>query len=119
MTLGKDSGVISERTDIAVRVSLQLNPTATQGSDFSINMLDVIIPFEPSVQSVNLPINIIDDALPEVVESFILSVESANFGFGAERVDTFAETEVFITDNDSECLIVSFINVLVYNIVTL
>ena len=112
MTLAKDSGVISERTDISVRVSLQPNPTATQGSDFSVTMLDVIIPFEPSVQSVDIPINIIEDALPEGVESFILSVESADFGFGAERVDTFAETEVFITDNDSEgFLVYAFIDI--------
>ena len=103
ITLAKDSGIVSERNDIAVTISLRPGSSATQGSDFSVTMLNTRIDFEPGEQSISVPLNIIDDALPEGVESFILSVESADFGFGATRMDTFPETEVFITDNDGTC----------------
>ena len=104
VTLAKDSGVISERNDIAVRITLLPDPTATQNSDFSITMLDVRIDFDPGAESIDVPINVLEDALLEGVESFRLRVASDDFGFGAERMDTFQDTEVFITDNDSEFL---------------
>ena len=101
VTLAKDSGIVSERNDIAVRISLQTGSTATQGSDFSVVNLDARIDFEPSAQSINIPLSIIEDSLPEGVESFTLSVASADFGFGVVRVDTFETTEIFIADDDS------------------
>lgn len=64
-------------------------------------MLETRIDFDPDVQSIDIPVSILQDELPEGTESFTLSVESVDFGFGAQRFDTFAETEVFITDNDS------------------
>ena len=100
VTLAKDSGIISERNDIAVTISLQSGSSATQGSDFSVTLLNTRIGFDPSDQSISVPLSIIEDALPEGVESFTLSVASADFGFGATRRDTFEETEIFIIDND-------------------
>ena len=100
VTVAKDSGIISERNDIAVTISLQSGSSATQGSDFSVTLLNTRIDFDPSDQSISVPLSIIEDALPEGVESFTLSVASANFGFGATRRDTFEETEIFIIDND-------------------
>ena len=67
-------------------------------------MLDVRIDFDPGAESIDVPINVLEDALPEGVESFRLRVASDDFGFGADRIDTFQDTQVFITDNDSEFL---------------
>ena len=101
VTLAIDAGRISKRTDIAARISLDVPiSTATPNSDFSIPLLDSRIDFENSDQSINIPLSILEDGLPEGVESFTLSVESADFPFDATRTDTFPTTQVFITAND-------------------
>ena len=100
VTLTKDSGVVSERNDIAVQVTLIPGSSATLDSDFTIAMLGTTIEFAPDQQTRDVSITILQDLLPEGVESFSLSVESAGFGFGATRVDTFETTQVSIIDND-------------------
>ena len=101
VTLAKDAGRISQRTDIAAMISLGPSPSATPDSDFSITLLGSDIDFNPSDQSINIPLSILEDSLPEGVESFTLSVVSAgNFPFGAARTDTSPTTQVIITDND-------------------
>ena len=102
ITIANDGGVVSERTDIAVNISLQGVPTATQGVDFEVIQLDTTIQVEPGVQSVNIPVTIIEDLLPEGVESFTLTVFSVGFGFSGQRTDTSSATEVFIVDKDSK-----------------
>ena len=92
---------MSERTDVAVNISLQGPSTATQGVDFEVLQLDTTIQVEPGVQEVNISVDILEDLLPEELESFTLTVSSVGFGFSAERTDTFATTEVFIMDDDS------------------
>lgn len=101
ITLEKDSNRVSERNDIAARITLDNIRTATEGVDFSI-VVDTVIPFSSSEQSVNIPLSILEDTIPEGVESFTLVVESAGFAFGANRVNTFERTQVVINDNDSE-----------------
>jgi hypothetical protein len=102
ITVAKDGGVVSERTDIAVNISLQGIPTATPGEDFEVIQLNTVVSIDPDDQEVNIPVSILEDLLPEGVESFTLTVARASdgFGFSADRTDTFATTEVFITDND-------------------
>ena len=100
VTVAKDGGVVSERTDIAVRITLQGGSTATQGVDFEVTQLDTVISVAPGVRSVDIDVTTIEDMLPEGAESFTLTVASAGFGFSADRTNTFATTEVFITDND-------------------
>ena len=100
MTIAKDGGVISERIDIRVTIMLQSGSTATNEADFEVDQLETVISLDPGVQSVDIPVDILDDQLPEGVESFTLTVSSAGFGFTPPRTDTFATTEVFITDND-------------------
>ena len=100
VTLTKDSGVISERNDIAVEVSLIPGSSATLGSDFTIAMLGMTIEFSPDQQTRDVSITILQDLLPEGVESFSLSVDSVGFAFDATRVDTFETTQVSIIDND-------------------
>ena len=101
ITLAKDSGIVSERNDIAVSVSLTGSGSATQSVDFTFSLLDSRIDFDFEQQSIDIPISIINDELPEGTESFTLSVVSVGFGFAAQRQDTFETTEVFIEDNDS------------------
>ena len=108
LLIRKDSGVVSERTDIAATISLITtpSPSATEGTDFEIPLLDTRIDFNPAmgntpeVVAVSIPLSIIDDQLPEGQESFSLRVASADFVFSAPFLDTFATTEVFINDND-------------------
>ena len=100
VTLAKDAGRMSQRSDIAASISLGPGPSATPHRDFSIPLLDSRIDFENSDQSINIPLSILEDNLSEGVESFTLSVESADFLFDATRTDTFQTTQVFITDND-------------------
>ena len=99
VTIANDGGVVSERTDIAVNISLQGVSTATQGEDFEMNHLNTTIQVDPGVQEVNIPVIILEDLLPEGVESFTLTVFSVGFGFSAESMDTFATTEVFIRNS--------------------
>ena len=101
VTLAKDSGIVSERNDIAVSVSLSGPSSATQSVDFTVSLLDSRIDFDFEQQTFNIPISIINDELPEGTESFTLSVMSVDFGFASQRQDTFETTEVFIQDNDS------------------
>ena len=101
ITLAKDSGIVSERNDIAVSVSLTDSVSATQSVDFTFSLLDSRIDFDFEQQTFNIPISIINDELPEGTESFTLSVRSVGFGFAAQRQDTFGTTEVFIEDDDS------------------
>ena len=101
VTLAKDAGRMSQRSDIAARVFLDPpNPPAMPNSDFSITLLDSRINFEESDQSINIPLSILEDSLAEGVESFTLSVVSADFPFRAARTDTFPMAQVVITDND-------------------
>ena len=100
MTLAKDAGRMSQRTDIAAMVSLGPNPSSTLISDFSITLLDSRINFEESDQSINIPLSILEDNLPEGLESFTLSVVSADFPFRAAWTDTFPTAQVVITHND-------------------
>ena len=100
MTLAKDAGRMSQRSDIAASISLGPGPSATLIIDFTISLLDSRIDFGNSDQSINIPLSILEDNLSEGVESFTLSVETADFPFSATRTDTFPTTQVFIRDND-------------------
>ena len=108
LLIQKDSGVVSERTDIAATISLITtpSPSATEDTDFDIPLLNTRIDFDPAmgntpeVVAVSIPLSIIDDQLPEGQESFSLRVASADFTFSAPLLDTFATTEVLINDND-------------------
>ena len=100
ITLAKDSGVLSERNDIVVTVSLTGQPTATQGSDFQVTLLDTDIRFGPDDVTVDIPLSILEDQLPEGLESFSLLVEDVGFPFNTPRINTFEVTQVVIRDND-------------------
>lgn len=110
LLIRKDSGVVSERTDISARISLIGTPSATQGTDFQIT-LNTRIDFDPETENapevvaVPIPLTVIDDQLPEGQESFSLTVVAAEFAFSAPLLDTFATTEVFINDNDGTYVI--------------
>ena len=99
VVLRKDSGRISERTDIAVRVDLSGTFSALDGPDFKVALLNTTIDFDPDEQEEIIPLTIIHDNLQEGLESFRLTVTSVDLRFGP-RSDTFATTEVFITDSD-------------------
>ena len=108
LLIRKDSGVVSERTDIAATISLIMtpSPSATEGTDFEITLLNTriyLVPAtgnRPEVVAVSIPLTIIDDQLPEGQESFSLRVTAADFMFSAPLLDTFATIEVVIVDND-------------------
>ena len=104
LRLAIDSGIISERNDISVRLSLLPNGTATEGRDFRLLLLDSVIEFAPGVQSVFVPLEILEDPFLEGMESFVLTVESAGFGFYPERMATFSQTTIFIIDDDNGML---------------
>ena len=108
VVLRKDSGRISERTDIAVMVDLSGTFSATRGPDFEVALLSTRIDFAPNEQEETISLTIVDDNLPEGLESFRLTVTSVELGFGP-RSDTFATTEVFITDNDGTCCVVNIV----------
>ena len=99
VVLRKDSGRISERTDIAVRVYLSGTFSATRGPDFEVALLNTKIDFAPNEQEETISLTIVEDNLPEELESFRLTIISVGLRFGP-RSDTFATTEVFIRDND-------------------
>lgn len=105
VVIRKDSGVSSERTDIDVRIELTGNSSATPGIDFQIPLLNTTIHFDPvtpntpETMQVAIPLNIIDDSIFEEQESFTLKISKlADLQFGPLH-DTFATTEIFITDN--------------------
>ena len=125
LLIRKDSGVVSERTDIAATISLITtpSPSATENTDFDIPLLDTRIDFDPAmgntpeVVSVSIPLSIIDDQLPEGQESFSLRVTAADFSFSAPLLDTFATTQVFINDNDGTTAI--SVNIMVVMVISL
>ena len=120
ITLSKDSGIISERTDIAVNISLSGSATAEEGTDFIIPFLDLINEFNPEQQSIDVHLKIINDQVPEGQESFTLRVINVGVGFGfpTERQDTFETTEIFINDISSK-LTVTYLSHLYMHVIHL
>ena len=91
----KDNSMLSEQT-FQVTVTLQSGSSATANQDFTFSSMTYT--FLPSNQQMNVSLTILNDNMPEGMESFVLSVSLGGF----LSIPQFPTTEVFITDDDGK-----------------
>ena len=94
----KEFSRISEQN---LTISIQLSSeskTATEGVDFTFDSMSYV--FLPSDQEMDIPLTILNDNIPEGLESFTLTVVYSS----PLRDPQNMTTEIFIQDDDSKCV---------------
>lgn len=92
----KDFSRLSEQ-DLSISVQLVTGArTATEDDDFSFDAASFI--FLPSDQEMDVPLTILNDNIPEGLESFTLRVVYTNPLSDPQNIST----EIFISDDDSK-----------------
>ena len=104
----KEDGRVTEQ-ELTVQLVISAASTATRGEDFDLNQdgETLSFTFPAAAQQLAIPLEIIDDLLPETAEEFQLFLQSPQ-GAPAFSISINAVATVIIMDNDGK-LIIDFV----------